>query len=334
MTKIREEDYAYATARVRAVEIRLLDAQRLERLLEAPTVSDGLKLLAEARYADGVETSDLGWERLLDAEGVRVIDFLADVMPYPEVLDVFRLQTDYLQAKRLLKALYQGKDPGMVRGIPGTVRMDTLARAIKDHKPYDLPEPLAQAVFHAMDVFGKSADPRDIDLSLDQAAFAHMAGMAAEIGHPFLSECVALLTDMTNIRIFVRGRLIGESTDFMRKTLLEGGRIETKRFLDMADKSIEALLESIRFTWFGETAVEGYEGVKSGRGISFLERKLEDRYMQHVRKAKYVAMGIEPMVGYLLAKETEIRNVRIILTGKVNGLPVEEIREKLRMTYV
>ncbi len=51
MTKIREEDYAYATARVRAVEPRLLDSLRFERLLEAPTVSDAVKLLTEARYA-------------------------------------------------------------------------------------------------------------------------------------------------------------------------------------------------------------------------------------------------------------------------------------------
>jgi len=334
MTKIREEDYAYATARVRAVEPRLLDSLRFERLLEAPTVSDAVKLLTEARYAEGTDVSELGWEALLDAEGARVTAFLAGIMPYPEVLDVFRLQTDYLQAKRLLKALYRSRDPGALTGLPGTVPMAALVRAIEDHKPYELPAPLAEAIFTAMDTYGKSGDPRDIDLVLDQGAYRHMAQAAAEVGHPFLTETVALYTDMANIRVFVRGRLIGESVDFLRKALLPGGNLAPKRFLDAADKSVEAFLESIRYTPFGETALAGFEAFKAGRGISLFEQRLEDRFMQHVRKAKYVAMGLEPMVGYLLAKETEIRNVRILLTGKVNGLPQEEIREKLRMTYV
>ena len=334
MTKIREEEYAYATARVRAVEPRLLDGQRFERLLEAPTVSDALKLLAEARYGEGAEVSELGWEALLDAEWARVTAFLANIMPYPEVLDVFRLQTDYLQAKRLLKALYQGKDPGAVTGMPGTVPMSALVRTISDRKPYELPETLVQTIFLAMDTFGKSADPRDIDLVLDQGAYRHMSEQAALVGHPFLTEIVSLYTDMANIRIFVRGRSIGESADFLKKALLPGGLLETKRFLDASDKPVEAFLESIRFTPFGETAISGYEAFKAGRGISQFEQQLENRFMQQVRKAKYVAMGLEPMIGYLLAKETELRNVRILLTGKVNGLPVEEIREKLRMTYV
>ena len=334
MTRIREEDYAYATARVRAVEPRLLDSQRFDRLLEAPTVSDALKLLAEARYAEGTDVSELDWEALLEIEGARVTAFLASVMPYPEVLDVFRLQTDYLQAKRLLKALYQGRDPGALVGLPGTVPLSALVHAIADHKPYELPAPLAEAIFAAMETYGKSADPRDIDLVLDQGAYRHMAESAAAVGHPFLTETVALYTDMANIRIFVRGRLIGESAEFFRKALLPGGTMEPKRFLDAADKSVEAFLESIRFTTFGETAIAGYEAYKAGRGISLFEQRLEDRFMRHVRKAKYVAMGLEPMIGYLIAKETEIRNVRILLTGKVNGLPQEEIREKLRMTYV
>lgn len=334
MTKIREEDYAYATARVRAVEPRLLDSQKMDRLLESPSVSDATKLLAEARYGEGMDVSEVGWEDLLEAEGARVVAFLTDVMPYPELLDVFRLQTDYLQAKRLLKALYQGKDPGAVTGLPGTVPLARLVRSIRDRKPYELPEQLVRTMFDAMDQFGKSGDPRDIDLVLDHGAYRHMSELAGSIGHPFLSETVALTIDMTNIRIFVRGRLIGESVDFLRKALLPGGQLESKRFLDAADKPLESFLESIRMTLFGDAAWEGFEAFKSGKGISILEQKLEDCFMRHVRKAKYVAMGLDPMIGYWLAKETEIRNVRILLTGKVNHLAAEEIREKLRMTYV
>jgi V/A-type H+-transporting ATPase subunit C len=45
-------------------------------------------------------------------------------------------------------------------------------------------------------------------------------------------------------------------------------------------------------------------------------------------------MGVEPFIAYLFAKETEIRNVRIIMTGKINRLNDDLIRERLRLGYV
>ena len=46
------------------------------------------------------------------------------------------------------------------------------------------------------------------------------------------------------------------------------------------------------------------------------------------------AFGISPLIAYILARETEIKAVRIILSGKHNNLPQETIRERLREMYV
>jgi len=43
-------------------------------------------------------------------------------------------------------------------------------------------------------------------------------------------------------------------------------------------------------------------------------------------------MGVEPVIAWLFYKEAEIRNVRLILTGKINGIPSNIIGERLR-TY-
>ena len=40
------------------------------------------------------------------------------------------------------------------------------------------------------------------------------------------------------------------------------------------------------------------------------------------------------MVAYQLARENEIKTVRIILTGKQNEFPDEAIRERVREMYV
>ena len=44
-------------------------------------------------------------------------------------------------------------------------------------------------------------------------------------------------------------------------------------------------------------------------------------------------MGSGPVVAYYLARQNEIRTVRIIVTAKENGFPEETIRERVRKMY-
>ncbi|HEX30202.1 TPA: V-type ATP synthase subunit C, partial [Candidatus Poribacteria bacterium] len=54
----------------------------------------------------------------------------------------------------------------------------------------------------------------------------------------------------------------------------------------------------------------------------------------YIRPAKYVAFGIEPLIAYLIAKEHEVKLIRIIMIGKINQLSMDSISERLREPYV
>ena len=49
---------------------------------------------------------------------------------------------------------------------------------------------------------------------------------------------------------------------------------------------------------------------------------------------KYNAFTIGPVVAYVIARQNEIKTVRIILSGKLNDLPDDSIRERVREMYV
>ena len=49
---------------------------------------------------------------------------------------------------------------------------------------------------------------------------------------------------------------------------------------------------------------------------------------------KYNSFSAGPILAYFLARENEIKTVRIILTGKLNNLSDDYIRERLRKMYV
>jgi len=60
-----------------------------------------------------------------------------------------------------------------------------------------------------------------------------------------------------------------------------------------------------------------------------------DNYIIELNKqSKYVHFGPEPIFSYIVAKETEIKVLRIIMVSKLNNIPPDRIRERLRDLYV
>ena len=76
------------------------------------------------------------------------------------------------------------------------------------------------------------------------------------------------------------------------------------------------------------------DGIASGTGQPDHVRKTGDNYLiSYVKKAGLISFGPEPLVAYLWAKENEIKLIRIVMVGKINGLPADDIKERLRDVY-
>ena len=85
--------------------------------------------------------------------------------------------------------------------------------------------------------------------------------------------------------------------------------------------------------YLGETSYrDGAEALKES--ASAFERWCDNQLIESIKPQKYNPFSAGPLVAYLLARENEIKTVRIILTGKLNGLPDERIRERIREMYV
>ena len=55
---------------------------------------------------------------------------------------------------------------------------------------------------------------------------------------------------------------------------------------------------------------------------------------EYVKEAKYKTLTPEPVAAYILAKETEAKCVRIIMTCKLHNIDAETIKERVREAYV
>ena len=101
-----ETVYAYAVGRVRALETRLLDKGKLERMVEAASGEEALKVLSETDYANLVaeQASIYDFENILQKEIVNVFSLMRKISPQPSLTDLLSLKYDVHNLKVLLKA--------------------------------------------------------------------------------------------------------------------------------------------------------------------------------------------------------------------------------------
>jgi V/A-type H+-transporting ATPase subunit C len=336
MLKINEGDYAYAASYIRAVENKLLDSSRFERMLEATSADEAFKVLIEAEYGySGANTENVySFETVLAEEMNKCYSLLSEITPQIELVNAFRRRHDYFNAKVLLKAEFLGQDAPPILVDSGTVEKEAMSRIIRERDYSQLSPIMTEAIEQIYDIFSRTQDPQTVDLILDKASYRQLADDLKEIDSPFLHELADSMVDVTNIKMYIRARTINKAWDFIKKLLIEGGTIEEKIYFDNSDKSVDAFISDLYRSKYADVVQKGLELIGTKKNISELERLLDDYIMDFVRRAKMVVMGVEPLVAYLFAKEAEIRNARIIMTGKINGLPADLIRERLRSVYV
>jgi len=107
---------------------------------------------------------------------------------------------------------------------------------------------------------------------------------------------------------------------------------EETLFLCYKEEKLDRFIQEVA-SWFDRAIGEAVARYQEDGNLWKLERDLENAEIAFVRKGKYTTYGPEVPVSYYYAKRNAIRNIRLIMTGKYEGLASQEIRERLRDYY-
>ena len=325
-------EYIYAVGRIRSMETRLLDTGKIDRMAEAPDAAEALKVLGETEYA--AHLADVGsandYEQILTAERRRVYQELREMLPKPDLINLFALQFDYHNLKVLLKAHHlKEKRDELLEAELGTIPPEELVVAVTAGDFSQLPPRMAEAAEKVMAQF----DPQLVDLWLDQAIYEDLAAEAKRFHSPFIENYFAYLRDLTNIKTFLRVKRLQRSPQFLATALLPPGELDLVELLSL-EAPLEELVERLSETRYAEVVSEGVLNYQQTETLTRYEKLADDFMLNFIKEAKHYIMGPEPVAAYLLAKENELKMIRIIMVGKINQLPVGAIRERLRDVYV
>lgn len=172
--KINEYDYLYISARIHAMENRLLTRERMERMLGAHSVDDAAKVLSECGYGEFASLTPASIEHTLDQARLELFTELRRSVPDPSIVDVFCIKYDYHNAKVLLKAEATGQRPdGLFLDAgryPARRPAGGLPQGRSESVQRDLPGRRGGGQGH----HGLQRRPQAADFVLDRAYYAEM----------------------------------------------------------------------------------------------------------------------------------------------------------------
>ena len=329
--KLRENDYLYLSAYIHALENRLLTGARTERMLEARTTAEAVKVMGECGYPELTELSPAGIDRMLAASRQELYRQLRGLMPDPAMLDVFILRNDYHNAKVLIKAEAMGLDPEPLFIDSGRWPAARLREEYaQDHFTTVTPQ-FAAAVAKAKDTLAHTGDPQAADLVLDRACYEELTAAANAVDSPFLTGYASLTVDAANLRSAVRTVRMGRDAGFLKQVLLPGGTVRPEA-LALAAGDGDSMTRLFAGSPLAAAAEAGAQVLRSG-SLTRFERLCDNAVVLYMRQARRRPLGEEPVIGYLYARECELTAIRIILTGRLAGLAADTIRERLRESY-
>lgn len=331
--KWRDTDFLYVSTRLRAASSSELTAEKLNRMLDAPTFAEAFSQVCDLYGADEEIRASGNYEALLDkaladafalaVELIRGVIREKDGESAPEILLApFRYVYDGQNLKALIKCEALERDARPLLTENGSIDVEDTLKAASEHEYGAYPAPLAAAAVEARTALAETGEPGQVDIILDRAIFAAMAAAAEESGLEYLKELVRVKTDSANIGIFLRCVRQQKSRAYFEKLYLTGGALDKDFFLSNYGETSEKLLAALAFTAYSE--------LSACTDASEAARMCENLYAKQAYSAEKIAFGPELIVCFLVRKEYEVKNLRILLAGKSCGLSADRIKERLR----
>ncbi|MDI6781498.1 MAG: V-type ATPase subunit [bacterium] len=327
--------YAYAVARVRALENYLLDMPTVARLIAAEDGTRVLSILRNTEYADAfnmIENS-FDFEDGLSNELDKTLSFLEVLSPEKYYIHLLRIPHDFYNLKILLETKYSGEPVDEPFSKLGLASLENLQLMIKG-KWRDAPEYLKEAsmqVIMKMEKVGEGSGSYNIfqiSQTIDKVMWKYLISEAKKNKNTFLITYYQKQIDLINIHTFIRLTHAQVEAGYLQQMLFDDGSIGKDFFLKLFSKS-----------WNIFSEIKGYQDlVMDGWAEERLFWKYEvvsdNHILDYLKQANLVFFGPEPLIRYYLLKEMETNLLRIIFVAKLNHLSEDKIRMRLRANYV
>ena len=309
--------YADAVGAIRALENFLLSKNDIEQLINAKNKAEMSSVLS-SKANKGAETEELSdvWE------------LINEYAPDCKELRILLYKNDFHNLKAVLKAIISNRDPQQFFLRPSNLKPNDLSDAINQKEYEKLPPYMRKAASEAYELLTRTLDGQLSDSLIDCSALAALQADAASFGTPFLQRYAQLITACSDIKTAYRCCVLGKSVQFLETAVCGSVELEKDSLIKAALEGKEAFFSFLETTTYSEGAAMLSESTAK------YEKWCDDVIMELAESTRGEAFGSDPLAAYYIAKDAEIKNLRILSVCKEFGADKETITERMRKLYV
>lgn len=334
---MNDNTFAQVNTEISIHESSFLSPAQYEQLLRASSSESRSAALEGTAYNPNHEQlTDLNTiERFLMKHLFAEYTWAFDVSPTSALVEFFTLKYTYHNLKVLLKHKATGLNLRHLLIPVGSYSLDMLEQLITTFSAEYCPKLMVDEIAATWAEYQDYQDVRVLEIGMDLAYFAHLKRLESEFEDEWLKQLVRLTIDFYNATTVQRAIRHQKPHSFMTQLLSDDGSLTSAEWIELAEK--EQLTD-----WFSQVnplefdaELRSYEekmhlGKLTNLELEYLADLVPFKLLE---QGRFETSGPLPLARYLLGKELEVKNLRLILTGLTNQLPVEIIKERMRPIY-
>lgn len=325
MADVFDKNYVYQVARIKAFELALFDAQSINNLCSFTSVDE---LISFLKGKDFGSANDKTVRDLLKSERKKLWTSIDEMVSDRSVFDIFRLRNDYNNIKAIIKGSNIDTDVPETLIEETTLDLDFVKECIREKKYSLLKDDLIEPVAKAHDAYIRYADAQVVDIIIDKACLIAIMKAKSKTNVDMLKMYAETMVATSDINITHRAILTKKDKKFLEDALVECDTLDKMMLIDSAEKGMDAFYDYLQNTDYGD----GVALLKDSP-LSF-SKWLNDRIVENMKNELYNSFGLGPIAAYIVARENDIKNVKMIAACIENGIEVDKMRERLCETYV
>lgn len=322
---IQKDEFIYAVARIRCKEGKLFSSKNIEQMISMKDAQSIERYLRDNGW--GASSGDTASD-ILTSEQENLWKLMKELTGDLSSFDFLRVQNDFHNLKASVKAVFTDCTPYDMF-LSGAVCDPVLIyNAVKNKEYKELPEFLSSVAENAMNTLLRTGDGQLCDVIIDKACLDRVYSLGKSSSNELIRNYCELFVASGNIKIAVRGCQLRKSSEFILQSIAQCDTLNIRLLAASAVKGFDEICSYLSSTNYKNAVAYIKES------LSAFEKWCDNYIMELMRSQKSDPFSIGPLVAYIIAKQTEIKAVRIIMTAKINSLPDSIIRERIREMYV
>lgn len=325
-------EYAYETGVIRALETRLLDQTHFSRMIEAKSFQDAFLILHDTTYGKNIKENK-DYDEVLENEFKSVLEFFDISCRDKYIKEYYKSGFDIHNLKMFIKAKISNNNlKNSMLSEYGMHPAEIYVESMENDNLSNVPEPYIIFAKNALEFYNNNKDVELLDIYIDNLYFTWRSKIIGKSNNFYLINLDKEEITLINIKTFAR-LLYFKNIKNVDEAILNGGFIDKDVFLLHKGENLNHIYSYFNNTPYEKIVKNGYNYLVTNNSFSHLEKLCEDRLVQIAKSTKAGIFGVEIVFAYLMAKENEIKRLRIILSGKKNHVAKEVIKKRLPEMY-